>query len=169
MKTYLLIALLLFSFFQAYSQKNFSLGLGADFSFATKGLGLNDAGIGFHLQGNLFARHSLQFRIEAGLDKFVADKLLAFDPNGGTYERNPTVKRILAGPEYFPHKKISVAALYGVVWNNWMNKREAEDGFRVLLNGHLGKKQKFIPALSFTFLPGTRVQYFTLGVGLKLL
>jgi hypothetical protein len=169
MKNYVLIASLFFSINEAYSQKNFSLGLGADFSFATKGLGLNDAGIGFHLQGNLFARHSLQLRIEAGLDKFIADKLLALDPNGNAYERNPAVKRILAGPEYFPHKKISVAALYGVVWNNWMNKHEAEDGFRVLLSGHLGKQRKFIPALSFTVLPGTGVQYFTLSVGAKLL
>ena len=118
MRKYLLLAFVFFSFTNLYSQRNVSLGLGSDVSFGTKGLGLNDIGLGFHLQGNLFAKHRLQLHVEAGQDHFIGDKLLAIDLSGNTYERNPTIKRILAGPEFFPNKHMSFAALYGAVWSN---------------------------------------------------
>jgi len=165
MKTPFLILFFFVSINIVYAQKNLSLGLGGDFSFATKGLGLNDAALGFHLQGNLFAKRSLQLHIETGIDKFIADKLLAIDMNGDAYERNPAIKRIIAGPEFFWNKKVSTGALYGVVWNNWYNNKTAQDGLKFFLTGYLGKQERFITSLAFTTLPGASVHFFSLSVG----
>lgn len=168
MKRCVLVYFLFITAVGAYGQRNFSLSAGGSFNFAAKGLGLNDGGLGFHVQGNLFAAHPLQLRIEAGLDKFLGDKQLEIDINGNSYERNPTITKVLSGAEYFLNKDLSLAALYGVVWNNWRNNTKVQGGLKFLVAGHLGKRQRFTPALFYTVLPGDGIHYLSLNVGCRL-
>ena len=164
------IVALFFCCLSASSQKLMSLGFAGDFSFATKGLGLNDGSLGFHLQSSLFCRHRLQLHIETGLDQFLGDKLYEINPSGDSYERNPTIKRIMAGPEFFFAKRISVGSLYGIVWNNWHNAAHPQDGFRFLVTGHLGARNRFLLGASFTkLLNKTSTQFGGLHLGYQIL
>lgn len=164
MKNYIAVILLVL-FNNVYAQKNFSLGVGGDFSFATNGLGTNDAAFGFHVQGNLFAKRNLQLHIQTGADYFVGNKLLELDVNGNLVNTNPAIKRFIAGPEYFWNETISTGALYGAVWNNANENNTVEDGFKVFVASYFGKRKGKFLSFSFTTLPGSSVSYCTLGLG----
>lgn len=163
-------ALLLCSSLSALSQKNVSLGLAGNFRFATKGVGLNDAGIGFHLQTNAFCKSRLQLHVECGLDHFIGDKLFAVDLSGTSYERNPTVTSVMAGPEFYLVKQLSFAGLYGAVWSNWLNHEHPQSGWRSLLTSHLGKRGRLLIGASFTKLLGQNreAEYFGLSLGCRI-
>ncbi len=169
MKTLLTILLLSFCL-AASSQKNVSLGIAGDASVATKDFGLNTLGIGFHLQANAFCRSRLQLHAESGLDHFIGDKLLTIDLSGTTYERNPTVTRAMAGPDFFPVKQLSVAGLYGIVWSNWLNHGHPQQGLRFVIAGHFGKRGWLLAGASFTKLMKQyrKAEYFGFHLGCRI-
>ena len=165
------VVLLLFCFSSASSQKNVSLGLAADVNFTQKGFGVNEGSIGFYLQANAFCRRHLQLHVEGGLDHFIGDKLYEVDLSGTSYERNPTVTRLMAGPDFFLAKELSVAGLYGVVWSNWLNQGHPQQGLRFIVDGHFGKRDRLLAGASFTKLLGQyrEAEYFGFHLGFRIL
>lgn len=129
------------------AQKKIAVGGTANFSFATKGLGTNDVGLGFTVYSNFLADDRLQLRVETGLDQFIGNKLLAVDLSGNTYDGSPALFHARFGPELFIADNISLGALYGLLRYNYFGDQVSTGQFKFLFNAHLGKKKKGVFSL----------------------
>jgi len=166
-----LIAILAFAFFalEGFSQKNYSIGASANFSFATKGLGTNDAGFGFGVYSNFFTKSRLRLRAEAGFDRFIGSKELVID-SVGPYKYSGLVNMFSArvGPEFFIADNISIAALYGIINYDRFENEISKGNLRMLLNVHVGKRKRTIFGLYHSRSGGTpAVKFSGLSIGFK--
>jgi hypothetical protein len=154
--------------FPGLSQKNFDIGASGNISFATKGLGPNEIGLGVAAYANIFAKNKLRIRIEAGLDQFIGNKLLEIDSLGNKNSGTPALIGARLGPEFFIAENISVAALYGFVRYNYFGDEIGTGNFRMLLNTYLGERKKTFIGLYHSrsdFKKG--VQFWGVSLGFK--
>ena len=155
----------------AMAQRKFSLATSTNFSFAARGLGTNDAGIGITVHPNYVLKEKLQLRGEASLDHFIGNKLLFVDPLGNPYTGNPTLVGFKAGPEYLLSPNLSFAALYGFVSYHYFDEKIQSGNAKLLLNAHLGQKKKTILSLYYSTLTGkgSGVQFWGTSIGYRFL
>lgn len=168
MRKYALTLLLLFFVAASQAQKSLSAGIAGNFSFGVKGFGVNDAAFGATLHGS-WRTSRLGLRIETGVDKFIGDKLLFIDSVGNHYGRNPALKNVKLGPEFYITQNVLLTALYGRYWYTLVDKNRAQDGIKFALHLHPHKGGRFFAGLQFTKLFGsaTPVQFYGLSAGVR--
>ena len=154
-----------------HSQKNYSLSASVNFDFLTEGLGTNDAGIGFTVHSNLFAKKKLQLRTEVSLDYFIGDKVYYTDMQGNTSPSNPVAVNLKAGPEFFITNKISFAALYGYIRYEYAWQIVHSGDFKFVLTMRPPKHQRMLIGFQFSTLTGdySNVHYWAISIGCKIL
>lgn len=164
-----LIALFVLQTFCAAAQKKLSLAAVGNVNVATKGLGLNDAGFGLAVAANALPKHALQPKVEAGIDRFIGDKLLALDANGNALNRNPAVWSTKAGVELFPASSYSLSAAYGLAHYSWKGETVNHGIFKAALAVYFGQGRKGLFALSYSALPNRGIRFFGLHAGFRFL
>lgn len=162
-------AFLLTLFLNVHSQKNYSLTVSSNFNFLTNGISLNDAGIGFSVSANAFAKGRLQLKADASLDHFIGDKQCLLDAFSECYESNPTMLNFRIGPEFFMGR-ISLTTLYGYVTYKFFDYRVHSGNFKLALNAHLGKQKRILMGTYYTTLTGEKsdVHFWGLNIGYRI-
>lgn len=158
-------------FLTAQAQKNYSLTASANFDFFLSGLGINDAGVGFTIQPNLFAKKRLQLRTEISLDHFIGSKELMIDSFGNQYGDNPTMASAKAGPEFNISQNFAVAVLYGSTHFKSFNDKINAGNLKLAVTVHPPKHPKMLIGFQFTKLTGgnSDVHFWGLIIGHRIL
>lgn len=162
-------ALLLFVFFHSEAQKNYSLSASANFDFLTKGLRLNDAGIGATINANFFAPKKLQLRTETSLDHFFGDKILYVDSLRSAINDSRIMFTIKAGPEFFFVPELSASFIYGFTAYKAANVDIRTGGSKCMLTAHLGKNKKGLIGLYYFSSNNDQIHFWGINLGSRIL
>ena len=151
------------------SNKFLTLNANIAFNFKTKGLGTNDAGVGFALDGTIFANHKLQLLIEASTDDFFGDKLFIVDAQGRN-TKSAVIYSMRVGPQLFILKNIAISTTVGPFWHRVRAYEFTNDfGFKFGITTFFGKNKRFNSRFFMTTIPKeiVDIQFFGLGIGYR--
>lgn len=167
----IILSILSIEFCGAQKVRPFSLEIGGQFNFKTKGLGMNDAGLGIEVRTLFPAAKKLKLVTETGVNAFTGNKLMIY-PGIGRQNKTAMDWKLQAGPQVNFSKKIAASFTYGL--NHYsvaMPGYANAGGFTARILSYAGKHNRLITSLFLSRFPGesTPIQFMGFNLACRIL
>ena len=148
MKVLLLtLSVLSIGFCNAQKVHPVSLEFGGQFNFRTRGLGMNDAGLGLETRVLFPVAKRLKLVAETGVNVFIGNKLMIY-PGEGRQNETAMNWKFQAGPQVNISRKLAVSFTYGLNHYSFaMVGYDNTGGYTTRLLGYLGKRNRLVTSL----------------------
>lgn len=170
MKLFVVLICCLFSGY-SYTQfnKQVSLVASTNFNFRTRGLGLNDAGLGLNVNAIVFAKHKLQLLLETSVDAFIGSKAFSY-LDEGRLNKTPLFYTLKAGPQFFLFKHLALSATAGPASYSFESVGfMTACAFKFAVTGFLGQEKRLATSVILVKIPNKNIdiQYLGFQIGYR--